>query len=375
MSRNVRIVQSVNDVDQSEWDALVAEDDSPFVEWTWLSALERSGCATRETGWLGAHWLVEDDGKLIAALPAYIRASSEGEFVFDFAWADAAERMGALYYPKVVIGVPFTPATGGRLLCRDRSQRNALISEIGPFVAEWSAKQGLGGVHVLFATRDEAQAWADAGFLLRKHVQFHLHRNGRATFDDYLTSLTSKRRRQIKHEIQSLRAQGINNHWLTPEELTPHIVKTMYDFYASTVQRHHWGNVYLNEAFFSDIATRFATRLAWVVAKRDGAILAGAFNVKKGKTLYGRYWGCGEQVPFLHFDTCYYAGVAYALENGCETFEPGAGGEHKYLRGFDSTLTYSAHFIADDRLSKAIARHLVGERAHYDGIVTRRDDA
>ena len=283
MTRHIRIVHSVNDIDQSEWDALIGDDDSPFVEWTWLSALERSGCADRDSGWLGAHWLVEEHGKLIAAIPAYVRTSSEGEFVFDFAWAEAAERMGAPYYPKLVIGVPFTPATGARLLCVDKLQRKALIAELAPEIVKWSTQRELGGVHVLFAAREEAEAWANAGLLLRKHVQFHFHRNGRATFDDYLTSLTSKRRRQIKHEIQSLRAQSIENHWPSPQELTPEIVKIMYGFYTSTVQRHHWGNVYLNEAFFSDVATRFANRLAWVVSKRNGAIVSGAFNVKKGK--------------------------------------------------------------------------------------------
>jgi uncharacterized protein len=352
----------VKDIPREEWDALAEADPSPFVEWTWLDCLEEAGCVGDDTGWQPVHFSLYEDARLIALAPAYAKTNSEGEFVFDWAWADASQRARIPYYPKLVLAVPFTPATGGRVLVRPGADAPETVRLMAAAATQWMKETGVSGAHVLFPGADEAAHWREAGFSERYGVQYHWRREGATSFESFLARFNSKRRNQLRREVAQPAKDGVTLSTLAPEELTPAVVRTMFELYASNVDKHYYGRRYLNLRFFKLVAERFAERLAWVVARREGRIVAGAFNVRKGNRLYGRYWGSKVDLPFLHFNVCYYHGIRYCLEQGIDTFEPGAGGEHKKARGFEPTLTHSAHWIADLRLRRAIDAFLERER-------------
>ena len=358
----LRLCERVKDIPQAEWDALAEADPSPFVEWTWLDCLEEAGCVGGDTGWQPLHFSLYEDGRLLALAPAYAKTNSEGEFVFDWAWADASQRAGVPYYPKLVLAVPFTPATGGRVLALPGPHAAETVRVMATAVKQWMAEVGVSGTHVLFPGAEEATLWKDAGFSERHGVQYHWQRDGATSFDGFLGRFNSKRRNQLRREAAQPAKDGVTLSTLGPDELTPDVVRTMFELYASNVDKHYYGRRYLNARFFELVAERFAHRLAWVVARQEGRIVAGAFNVRKGARLYGRYWGTKVDLPFLHFNVCYYEGIRYCLDQGIDTFEPGAGGEHKKARGFDPTLTRSAHWIADGRLRRAIDAFLARER-------------
>jgi predicted N-acyltransferase len=370
----LRLHARVRDIPREAWDALAEPDASPFVEWTWLDCLEEAGCVGGDTGWVPVHFALYQDARLVALAPAYAKTNSEGEFVFDWSWADASHRIGVPYYPKLVLAVPFTPATGGRVLSANGVDRAEVISVMAEATKKWMVEAEIQGAHVLFPSSDESVHWTYAGFVPRYGVQYHWRRNGAATFDEFLARFTSKRRNQIRREVQQPAKDGVSIATLTPEELTPDVVQAMFALYASNVDKHYYGRRYLNPRFFELVAERFARRLAWVVARKDGAIVAGAFNVQKGKHLYGRYWGSTVDLPFLHFNVCYYHGIRHCLEHGLDLFEPGAGGEHKKARGFDPTLTYSAHWIANRRLRGAIEAFLEREREAMCAYVEGKEE-
>ncbi|MFO0677728.1 MAG: GNAT family N-acetyltransferase [Polyangiaceae bacterium] len=368
MAYEVRFLERVREVPEATWNALVAPDASPFVEWTWLDCLEEAGCVTASAGWLPVHLAIHKAGKLVAALPAYAKSNSEGEFVFDWSWADLASRLGLAYYPKLVAAVPFTPATGDRLLVLPGEDRRGLVDVAVQAVKRWLVATGASGAHVLFPKEDEAHAWREAGFLLRHGFQYHWHNEGYRTFDDFLLALPSKKRTQIRRERAQPEKDGLRLATLGPDDFDDHAVDRMYAFYTDTVDKYFYGRRYLNRRFFDLVTERFRHRMPWVVATRDREIVAGAFNVEKGDRLYGRYWGTSVDLPFLHFNVCYYHGVAYAISKGLRVFEPGAGGEHKHARGFRPTLTYSAHWIEHPRMRGILAEFLAREsdavRAH-----------
>jgi len=368
-SYTLRVLDQVRDVPAATWDGMLGEESSPFVEHAWLDMLEETGCVGDGTGWMPAHLSLWKDDALLAVAPSYVKGHSEGEFVFDWSWAEFADRMGARYYPKVVLAVPFTPATGDRVLVAPGQDRERMTRLLGGAAREWCGRFKGGGVHVLFP-RDEWQggpsAWEESGYLRREGFQFHWFRHGAKTFDDHLARFNSKQRNQIKRELRGVRDRGITVKTLAPEEHTRELAHAMHGFYASTIERHGmWGRMYLKRTFFEAVVERFRDRLAWVVARDDrtGQPVAGAFNVAKGRRLYGRYWGAGVEVPYLHFEVCYYAGIRHCLERGIDVFEPGAGGEHKRARGFVPTLTRSFHWLSDARLRGAIAPWLERERA------------
>jgi hypothetical protein len=368
----VRVLERVGEVAPATWDAMVGEHSSPFVEHAWLHALEETGCVGGDTGWIPAHLTLWRGEKLVAAAPSYVKGNSEGEFVFDWGWADAAHRAGIRYYPKIVVAVPFTPATGDRVLVAPGEDRERAVAILAGAAREWMKKIQASSVHVLFPREDEARAWEAAGYLRRDGFQFHWFRKDARTFDDYLARFSSKQRNQIKREIRGVENSGLAVRTLTDREHTPEVARTMHGFYASTVEKHGmWGRMYLTERFFERVMKCFRDRLACVVASdaRTGEAVAGAFNVTRGSRLYGRYWGARTEVPFLHFVVCYYAGVRFAIERGLDVFEPGAGGEHKRVRGFVPTLTSSAHWIADPRLRSALGQWLERERARVAEIV------
>jgi predicted N-acyltransferase len=373
----LRLLEHVRDVPAAEWDALLGEESSPFVQHRWLDALEETGCVGGDTGWLPAHLSVWRGAKLVAVAPSYLKGNSEGEFVFDWSWADFAHRAGIRYYPKVVVAVPFTPATGDRVLVAPGEDRAAVTRLVAQAAREWCGRAKGSSVHVLFPREDEARAWEAAGYYRRDGFQFHWFREGASTFDEYLARFNSKRRNQIKREVRGVKEAGLVVETLAPEQHTRELARTMHRLYASTIDKHGvWGRLYLNERFFDTVVDRFRDRLAWVVA-RDGStgkIVAGAFNVAHGRRLYGRYWGTHVDVPFLHFAVCYYAGIAHCVTNGIDVFEPGAGGEHKRARGFVPTLTHSAHWLADPRLRSVLKPWLERERERVQALVASNGD-
>ncbi len=370
----LRLLERVRDVSREAWDRLADPDGTPFVEHTWLDCLEEAGCVGAERGWLPRHFALHRGDELIAVAPAYVRGGSEGEFVFDFAWADLANRLGTPYYPKLLFAVPFTPATGGRVLVAPGEDRDEITGLFAHAARQLADAGDLHGIHVNFTREDEQARWAANGFFPRLHFQYHWHRNGNATWDDYLARFTSKRRNQIKREVAQPAKDGVRIETLAPSDLTPRIVRTMHALYASTVDKHYYGSRYLNPRFFDLVAERFSDRLRWVVARdSSGEIIAGAFNIAKGSHLYGRYWGARVDMPMLHFNVCYYHGVRECIERGLDVFEPGAGGEHKRARGFVPTATYSAHWLRNARLRSIIEPHVAHERERVLSIV--RGDA
>jgi predicted N-acyltransferase len=358
----IDVLDGVASVSRDEWNALVAGA-SPFLEWEWLASLEEAGCVGAHTGWLPRPLVIREGGRLAAACPLYEKHHSEGEFVFDWGWADAAHRAGIDYYPKLLVGVPFTPVTGARFLTAPDTDRARAIGALGAGLRELCDRNGISGAHVNFCLPDERDALADAGYLLRVGIQYHWRNAGYATFDDYLGHLRSKRRNQVKRERRSVREQGIATEVLRGDDIPDAVFEPMFQCYRATVDAHFYGRRYLNRAFFELLRERFRRRLCFVIARRDGEIVAGTLNVVKGEALYGRYWGALAPIRHLHFDVCYYAAIEHCIEAGLARFEPGAGGDYKFLRGFDAQPTYSLHYLADRRLARAVERFLESERA------------
>jgi hypothetical protein len=363
MAYTLKVLESVSDIPQHEWDALLREGSSPFMEWTWLSCLEESGAVGEASGWIPRPFALYEGSTLVAAAPAYIKTNSEGEFVFDWSWADVAHRLGLDYYPKLVFAVPFTPATGDRVLVREGTPREAVTRAFAEAAHALVNDLSLSSVHGLFVREPEARTFLDAGYMERLGVQFHWKNQGFSDFEDFLKTMPSKKRTQLRRERAQIAKDGMTLETLRPEALTPALAREMYALYLTTVDKFVYGRRYLNERFFELVASRFADRLAWVVAKHEGRIVASAFNVKKDGVLYGRYWGTHVELPFLHFNVCFYHGIDECIREGLHTFEPGAGGEHKRVRGFRPTVTRSVHRIVHPRLEGIVAPFLARERA------------
>jgi predicted N-acyltransferase len=358
----LELLDGVAEVAPEAWDALARAAGSPFLEWAWLASLEESGAARPETGWAPRPLVAREGGRLVAACPLYAKGHSEGEFVFDWSWADAAARAGLDYYPKLLAAVPFTPVTGARFLPAPGADRPRLLRALAEGLRELCLANELSGAHVNFCLEDERAALEAAGFLPRLGLQYHWTNPGFRDFDDYLDSLRSKRRNQVRRERRELEAQGVRVECLTGAGIPDALLSRMFDVYAATVRSHPWGREYLNARFFELLAERFRERLCFAVARRGEELVAGAVNVQKD-ALYGRYWGALRPLRHLHFNVCYYAGVEHCIRAGLPRFEPGAGGEYKQLRGFDAAPTWSCHFLADPRLHEAVGRFLERERA------------
>ena len=364
----VETLSGVREVARAEWNALVGGE-SPFLEWEWLASLEEAGCVGGKTGWSPRPVVVRDGGRLVAAVPLYVKLHSEGEFVFDWGWADAAERAGIPYYPKLLVGVPFTPVTGARFLVADGQSRAEWIARLGAALVEICGESGLSGVHVNFCRGDEVEALRGLGYELRMGVQYHWRNAGYAAFDDWLARFRSKRRNQIRRERRALAEQGVEIEVRAGDEIGGELVDPIYGFYLSTIEQRVWGRQYLNRDFFALLAERFRHRLCFVLARQRGELIAGTANVLKDGVLYGRYWGARRQLRHLHFNVCYYAAIEWAIAHGITRFEPGAGGDYKYLRGFEARPTWSMHFLAEPRLAAAVARFLEQERAHASAVI------
>jgi predicted N-acyltransferase len=357
----VKIVRKISEVGRDDWDALAGES-SPFLRWDWLDCLEQAGCVQEKTGWLPHHVIVERGEKLIAAAPMYLKLHSMGEFVFDYEWADAAQRLGLRYYPKMLVGVPFTPVTGQRLLTAPGEDRAELVRLLGQALASVATDNKISSVHVNFCRAEEIRELEEIGFVQRNGLQFHWQNHGFQTFDDYLGSFRSDRRNKVKRERREIAEQGIAIRAVEGDDLTEAHTRTMFRLYKGHVDRLYYGRQYLTRDFFDVIRKRFARHLCLIFAERSGRIIAGTFNVSGAGVLYGRYWGAFEDVPFLHFNVCYYSAIEHCIRNSWDRFEAGAGGSFKQLRGLDPQPTLSAHYFVDARLRQAVGRYLQHER-------------
>ena len=359
--RTVRVLESMRDVPRAAWDALVG-DGSPFLEWEWLAVLEDSGAATAATGWLPRFLTLWEGERLVGACPLYVKGHSLGEFVFDQNWAAAAARARIAYYPKLLVAVPFTPVTGARFLAAPGADRGEVIATLAAAVEHMCDENDLSSAHVNFCLPDEAAALEARGWLARTGWQYHWTNPGFASFEDYLGSLRSKRRNQVRRERRELAAEGVEIVTHAGDDIPDALFPRMFDLYRRTVEQLPWGQQYLDERFFTLARERLRARLVFVVARQDGEVIAGTFNLAKGDTLYGRYWGAERALRHLHFNVCYYAGIEHCIAHGLRRFEPGAGGEFKLWRGFDPTATASLHWLRDPRLAEAVRRFLVQER-------------
>jgi predicted N-acyltransferase len=373
-----RIITSLRQVTAQDWNSCASgaapESDSevlesrsqaapgnPFTSHAFLSALEDSGSVGAHTGWHPAHLLIEEDGRLVAAAPSYLKSHSRGEYVFDASWAEAYVRAGGRYYPKVQLSVPFTPANGPRLLVRggadSEGRRAALAGGLEALRQEAKASS----IHVTFAQDADIAALAQAGFMERHDIQFHWANDGYRDYEDFLSRFASRKRKALKKERREALAPGISVEWLTGSDLTENVWDEFFAFYMDTGSRK-WGTPYLTRPFFSLIGERMADSIFLAIARRDGRAIAGAINFQGRDCLYGRHWGCIEDHPFLHFELCYNQAVEFAISRGLARVEAGAQGEHKLARGYMPVITRSMHAIADPGLARPVADFLARER-------------
>ncbi len=359
-----RIAQGVATIAAEDWDAC-AGPGNPFVGHAFLAALEQSASVNGRSGWQALPIVIDGaDGRPAAIAPAYAKSHSQGEYVFDQGWADAWERAGGQYYPKLQIAAPFSPVPGPRLLLRDPDLAPALIAALEAVTDQ----SGLSSAHATFIAPDEVPLFEAAGWLIRQGTQFHWRNDGYAGFDDFLGALSSRKRKAIRKERVAA-VEGLTIRHLTGAEITPAHWDAFWVFYQDTGARK-WGQPYLTRRFFDLLGQAMADRILLIFAERDGVPIAGALNLIGDDTLYGRYWGATEEVPFLHFELCYYQAIDAAIARGLTTVEAGAQGEHKLARGYSPVATYSAHYIPDPGFRRAIADYLARER---DAVAADRD--
>ncbi len=361
----VRVHGSLADIGREAWDGCNSALDyaaNPFTCFDFLQALEESGSVGARTGWAPRHLSVQDaSGEVVGVMPLYVKSHSQGEYVFDHAWAQAYMRAGGRYYPKLQCAVPFTPATGPRLIARDGPHREAVQDILLAGARAVCVETGASSLHVTFPLEAQWRRMGEEGLLLRQDQQYHWANAGYATFDDFLAALSSGRRKTIRRERRDAQA-GLEFHALSGADLREEHWDAFFEFYMDTGQRK-WGRPYLNRRFFSLLSERMADKVLLVMARREGRWIAGALNLIGGDTLFGRNWGAVEHVPFLHFELCYYQAIEQAIARGLKRVEAGAQGEHKIARGYLPRPVYSAHWIADPALRAPVARYLEQERA------------
>jgi predicted N-acyltransferase len=357
----VSVHRRIREIGREAWDAC-AGSANPFVGYDFLDALEESNCAVERTGWAPQHLAVADEaGEVGAVMPLYLKSHSQGEYVFDWSWADAYERAGGSYYPKLQCAAPFSPVTGPRLLVRE-----GVDHELGRKVLLGGAltlceRLGASGLHVTFPTQDDWRFMGEQGMLLRQDQQYHWLNAGYATFDDFLAALSSGRRKTIRRERRDAQAGVDEIVALTGSDLTEDHWDAFFAFYMDTGGRK-WGRPYLNRTFFSLLGERMADKVLLIMARKSGRWIAGALNLIGDDCLYGRHWGCTEDVPFLHFELCYYQAIEHAIRLGLPRVEAGAQGPHKIARGYLPASVYSAHWITDPALREPVRRYLAEER-------------
>jgi predicted N-acyltransferase len=350
----------IAEIDAADWDAC-AGPGNPFVSHEFLSAMEDSGSANTRTGWLPQHAVLRrDGGEVVAVVPMYAKSHSYGEYVFDHGWANALERIGESYYPKLQAAVPFSPVPGPRLLRRPGS--GVPVAAMASALEQACQSHKLSSVHVTFCQQDEWEGLGEAGWLQRIGMQFHWENEGYADFEGFLGALSSRKRKVLRRERRDANAAGLTFHALSGADITERHWDAFYAFYHSTVDRK-WGSAYLTRSFFSLLGQRLGDRVVLMYAENGGKPVAGALNLAGDEALYGRNWGCRGDWPFLHFELCYYRAIDWAIEHGLKRVEAGAQGRHKIQRGYMPKPTYSAHWITHAGLRRAVASFLVDERA------------
>lgn len=359
-------VTSIGDIDEAHWNALV-HSDAPFLRHEFLSALEDSGCVSTDTGWTPCHLVVYGDDQdidagdaPIAALPLYLKYHSYGEYVFDWAWADAYQRSGLKYYPKLLSSVPFTPVTGPRMLIGSGQNRELVAPFLMRGALTVAQKYDLSSFHCLFINDQDNADFNRQDFMIRNGTQFHWHNQNYADFDDFLQAFSSKNRKKVKRERRRVREAGVHFVHLSGDDIDEATWRQYYEFYRSTIDVRG-AMAYLNLDFFKRIGATMNDRVLLTMAVRDGEYIAGALNLKGSETLYGRYWGCSDPIADLHFETCYYQGIEYCIDHGLKRFEAGAQGEHKLQRGLLPVITRSAHWISHPQFAEAIEDYLQRE--------------
>jgi len=356
---SIKVVERLSRIRAADWDEC-AGPDNPFVSHAFLDALEDSNSACAETGWLPQHLVLEDgNGRLLGAVPMYLKSHSYGEYVFDHGWAEAYERAGGRYYPKLQVAVPFTPVTGNRLLIRPGAPPDA-ARLLAAAMIEIAQRAKVSSLHVTFPTKSEYELLGEAGFLQRLGRQFHWENQGYRSFDDFLGALNARKRKQIKRERRAAN-EGTSIETLNGPEISARHWDAFFRFYTSTSDKK-WGSAYLTREFFDLLGSRLGERVVLVMAKRDGRYVAGALNLMGKDTLYGRNWGCAGDFPFLHFEACYYRAIDFAIARGLKRVEAGAQGAHKIQRGYLPAPTYSAHWIRDPGFRHAVEDFLKRER-------------
>jgi predicted N-acyltransferase len=378
---NISLFHSITEIDKDSWNSLTGENNSPkgapviidsgessgvnynnpFLEYEFLKGLEISKSIGKSSGWLPYYLAVfSSEKKLIGAIPLYLKYNSYGEFIFDWSWASAYNQSGLPYYPKLVIAIPFTPATGNRILIHPEANYIETATSLVNVVLQIAKALKVSSVHWLFTKKEEMELLVSNGFMPRYTYQFHWKNRDYKNFDDFLQEFNSKKRNQLKRERRQAN-EGIEIETLTGEQIQPIHWKTIYTLYVGITYKK-WAHDYLTEDFFTYISQNFKENVVLVMAKKEGKYIAGALNFRKGEHLYGRYWGCLEEHQCLHFEVCYYQSIEYAIKEGIKLFEAGAQGEHKLSRGFLPEYTYSAHWIADTRFSQAIDDFLKREK-------------
>jgi len=361
ISLKAEALTDIRRIPAAEWEAC-AGTANPFLRHGFLSALEDSGCVAAETGWLPQHLILRsEDGRLIGAMPLYLKGHSFGEYVFDHAWADAYERAGGRYYPKLLSAVPFTPATGPRLLVRAGEEDDSRRAQLLTAATTLARQHRVSSLHINFLPEEEARMAEAEGLLLRTDQQFHWINRGYPDFEAFLDTLASRKRKQIRKERRAALGDDISIRRLSGSEITEAVWDDFFAFYQDTGLRK-WGRPYLNRDFFSLLGERMGESVLLVLCRREGRTIAGALNLIGADTLYGRYWGCLEDHRLLHFEACYYQAIDYAIAHGLARVEAGAQGPHKLARGYEPATTYSVHWLADPGFSEAVRRYLEMER-------------
>jgi len=372
MRAQAEIVERIADVPAADWDALDPSG-NPFLRHAFLEALEVSGCVGGDSGWLPRHLvLLDDDGRLVGAVPQYLKLHSWGEFIFDWSWAQSYARAGLGYYPKLLSAVPFTPVTGPRLLIAGSTDPRIRTTLAG-LLLESARQSGASGAHVNFTTTEDQAALEQAGFLRRHDCRFQWHNRGYRDFDDFLERFRSDKRKKARRERRRVQEAGVELRTLRGTEIDGALWRTIFGFSERTFLRH--GNAhYLSPEFLERVAGLMPGTIVVTLAERAGSPIAAAVFFHGGKRLYGRYWGAAEHVDCLHFEACYYQGIDYCIANGIEAFDPGTQGEHKLARGFEPTLTHSAHWLAHPGFATAVGRYLERERAGVDEYIASAAD-
>jgi len=374
----LKVLEAISEVKPADWNALLRPLDAPVLRWEWIDAMESSGSAVPERGWEAAHLTLWRDGTLVAACPAFLKSHSMGEYVYDFGWANAASQLGIEYYPKLLVGLPLSPLTARRFLVAAGEDEAALRKQLLTALDELARDRGCSSIHVLFPPDDEARALEHAGWFRRSTMQYHWRNPGYRTYDDYLGRFDSKRRNQFKRERGAAATQGLTLTTVRSHQLEKLHAELAWRFYQATASRYSWGPVQLTRDFFHRAFAKMPDAIELVVAARgakgEGEVVAGAFNLHTAERLYGRYWGCFEEFPFLHFHVCLYHSIDDAIARGLKVFEPGAGGEHKISRGFEPTTIHSVHRVFDRRLDQALRAFVKREQAQVAEVTGRSEE-